>query len=77
MDRFRLNIHLMSTPDFARSPEFMKGFRERATAIHLEDIPVCEGIQKGVTSPLYQPGPLSPIEGCLWRFHRHLQACFA
>jgi len=42
-------------------------------AVHAEDIPACEAAQKGVTSPLYEPGPLSHLEASLWRFHRFLR----
>jgi phenylpropionate dioxygenase-like ring-hydroxylating dioxygenase large terminal subunit len=76
-DRFTLRIHILADPELARTPWFVEAVRARSTEIHLEDIRVCEGVQKGVTSPLYEPGPLSPLEGCLWRFHRHLRACFS
>lgn len=75
-DRFRLKIHLLATPDFAAVPEFVEGFRAQAMAIHNEDIPVCEGAQKGVTSPLYTPGPLSHLEASVWRLHRFLKKRF-
>jgi phenylpropionate dioxygenase-like ring-hydroxylating dioxygenase large terminal subunit len=74
VDRFRLNIHLLAPPDFAAVPAMVEAFRGQVNAIHLEDIPACEGVQKGVTSPHYQPGPLSHLEAALWRFHRHLQS---
>ncbi|MDO8802093.1 aromatic ring-hydroxylating dioxygenase subunit alpha [Phenylobacterium sp.] len=74
--RFRLNIHLLASPDLAAIPEFVAGFRAQALAIHDEDIPVCEGAQKGVTSPLYIPGPLSHLEASVWRLHRFLKMSF-
>jgi phenylpropionate dioxygenase-like ring-hydroxylating dioxygenase large terminal subunit len=75
--RFTLNIHILAEPSLAADPAFVEVVKGQLNAIHLEDIPACEGVQKGVASPLYEPGPLSPLEGCLWRFHRHLQGCFA
>lgn len=71
--RFTLKIHLLAPPEFAAVPEFVALYREQVTAIHLEDVPACQGVQQGVASPLYRPGPLSHLEQPLWRFHRHLQ----
>ncbi|MDP3298538.1 MAG: aromatic ring-hydroxylating dioxygenase subunit alpha [Phenylobacterium sp.] len=71
--RFTLKIHLLAPPEFAAVPEFVALYREQVTAIHLEDVPACQGVQQGVASPFYEPGPLSHLERPLWRFHRHLQ----
>jgi phenylpropionate dioxygenase-like ring-hydroxylating dioxygenase large terminal subunit len=71
--RFTLRIHLLTSPAFAAIPEAVAALSAQVTAIHLEDIPVCEGVQKGVTSLLYQPGPLSHLEATLWRFHAFLR----
>lgn len=73
-DGFNLRIHLLAPPDFAAVPEFVEAFTEQVTQIHLEDIPACAGVQAGVESPLYEPGPLSHLEAPVWRFHRHLKA---
>jgi phenylpropionate dioxygenase-like ring-hydroxylating dioxygenase large terminal subunit len=70
---FRLRIHLLTSEAFAAVPEFVESYREAVMAVHLEDIQVCEGVQRGVLSPLYQPGPLSHLEASAWRFHRFLQ----
>jgi len=72
-DRFRLRVHLLAPPELAAMPSVVEEYRAAVVAIHLEDIPMCEGVQRGVTSPLYVPGPLSHLEACVWRFHRHLQ----
>lgn len=72
-DHFTLKIHLLAPPEFAAVPEFVALYRDQVTAIHLEDVPACQGVQKGIASPLYRPGPLSHLEQPLWRFHRHLQ----
>lgn len=74
LESFRLRIHLLTPPEFAAVPEFVAHYREQVAAIHAEDIPACEGVQAGVASPLYEPGPLSHLEAPLWRFHRHLKA---
>lgn len=70
---FRLRIHLLTTAEFAASPEAVAAYRAQVMAVHDEDIPACRGAQAGVMSPLYEPGPLSHLEACLWRFHAHLQ----
>lgn len=69
---FRLRIHLLTSPGFAASPEMVAHLRASVQAVHAEDIAACEGVQAGIASPLYEPGPLSHLEAPLWRFHRHL-----
>ena len=76
-DRFLLRIHLLLVPEQAADSEFVAYLSEQIRAIHVEDIAVCDGVQRGLTSPLYLGGPLSRLEGCLWHFHRYLQRCFA
>ena len=76
-DRFLLRIHLLTQPELAAQPELVARYAEQIRHIHLEDIPVCEGVQRGYRSPLYASGPLSHLEGGLWHFHRYLQRCFA
>jgi len=75
--RFLLRIHLLTRPELAAQPELVARYAEQIRHIHLEDIPVCEGVQRGYRSPLYASGPLSHLEGGLWHFHRYLQRCFA
>lgn len=70
--RFRLRIHLLTSPEFAASPEKVAYLRASVQAVHAEDIAACEAVQAGVVSPFYQPGPLSHLEAPLWRFHAHL-----
>ncbi len=72
-DHFKLRVHLLAPPELAAIPSVVDEYRAIINAIHLEDIPMCEGVQRGVTSPLYTPGPLSKLEACLWRFHLHLK----
>jgi phenylpropionate dioxygenase-like ring-hydroxylating dioxygenase large terminal subunit len=76
-ERFTLTIHLLVPPELAAVPGIVEAFREQVAAVHGEDIPVCAGVQQGVASPLYQPGPLSHLEAALWAFHRHLAGCFS
>jgi phenylpropionate dioxygenase-like ring-hydroxylating dioxygenase large terminal subunit len=75
--RFTLRVHMLTPPEFAAQPDYVAVFREQVSAVHQEDIAICERTQAGVTSPLYAPGPLSHLEGCLWRFHLHLKRAFA
>jgi phenylpropionate dioxygenase-like ring-hydroxylating dioxygenase large terminal subunit len=70
---FKLRIHLLTSEAFAAVPAFVARYRDAVTAVHLEDIPACEGVQRGVLSPLYEPGPLSHLEAAAWRFHRFLR----
>lgn len=74
--RFKLRIHLLAPPELAEMPAVVEEYRSTINAIHLEDIPVCAGVQSGVESQLYAPGPLSHLEACIWRFHRHLQRAY-
>lgn len=75
--RFKLRVHLLAPPELAEVPDIAAQYREAINAIHLEDIPVCAGMQRGVESPLYAPGPLSHLEACLWRFHSYLKRALA
>ena len=76
-ERFLLRIHLLMTPAQAAVSALVTRIAEIVRAIHIEDIAVCSGVQRGLNSPLYRSGPLSHLEGCLWHFHRFLQRCFA
>lgn len=71
-DRFQLRIHLLAPPALAENADFVRGFTEILTAIHLEDIPMCEGIQQGLASRAWEPGPLSFHEETLRSFQRWL-----
>jgi phenylpropionate dioxygenase-like ring-hydroxylating dioxygenase large terminal subunit len=70
---FELRIHLLVTEAMAEDPSAVQAFTETLTQIHLEDIPMCEGVWKGVNSQFYQPGRLSHLEACNWQFHRYLK----
>ncbi|ABS63567.1 Rieske (2Fe-2S) domain protein [Parvibaculum lavamentivorans DS-1] len=70
---FRLTIYLFAHPRSLDVPdaEALKEFlREAATAVHIEDIAACEGVQKGLESRMAVPGRLSPLEAAI---HQHQQ----
>jgi phenylpropionate dioxygenase-like ring-hydroxylating dioxygenase large terminal subunit len=75
-ERFMLRIHLLLPPELAAMPDVVEQYRGALQTIHVEDIAVCEGVARGVRSPLYSRGALSHLEGCLWHFHRYLKRCF-
>ena len=71
-DHFHLRIHMLAAPGLI-DQDSLEDFRAAFTRVHLEDIEVCNGVQKGLGSRLWQPGPLvRPHEGALDRFHRYL-----
>jgi len=53
--------------------EFASSISRHSQGSRLEDIPFCAGVQRGLGSASYQPGPLSHLEKANWRFHRFLQ----
>jgi len=75
-DRFTLRIHLFLPPELATDAGLVELVTENLRTIHMEDIPFCEGVQKGLQSSNYTPGPLSHLEACNWHFHRYLQSRF-
>ena len=72
VDRFDLRIHVLATPELARGEGVAAGIAEVVRRVHLEDIAVCAGVQRGIASRLWQPGPLARQEACLARFHGYL-----
>lgn len=70
---FELKVHVLVPPAVAEIDEAVQEIVAGITAIHMEDIPVCEGVWKGVNSRFYQPGRLSHLEECLWQFYRYLE----
>ena len=71
-DRFTLDIDLLASPALARDPEFVEAYGQAALAIHLEDIPMCEGVWRGMHSRYAKPGRLSHLEAANWKFYRYL-----
>ena len=72
-DRFQLKIHLLAAPELAASEEYRQTMRATLTAIHLEDIPLCEGVWKGVNSRFHRDGRLSHLEAANWTFYNYLR----
>jgi hypothetical protein len=71
-DHFHLRIHALASPELAATAEARNGLLAETERIHREDMPVCEGVQRGLASRLWAPGPLSVHERALTRFHAHL-----
>lgn len=57
---FDLAVHLFLHPELASDPDEVEGARAFTDIIHREDIPMCEGVWRGVQSPLASIGPLAP-----------------
>ncbi|MBW2282511.1 MAG: aromatic ring-hydroxylating dioxygenase subunit alpha [Deltaproteobacteria bacterium] len=71
-DSFRLRIHMLAAPGVIGEDD-VDGMKAIFTEVHVEDIGVCDAVQAGLQSRLWQPGPLArPYEGVLGRFHRYL-----
>ncbi len=71
-DHFELHIHILTPPNFAANEAAVQFAREATVLVHAQDIPMCEGVQKGLQSELWRPGRLSQQERALWLFHRYL-----
>ena len=71
-DHIHLRIHAIAPPEIKAAPGATEALVENLNTIHLQDIPACEAVQRGIASQLWQPGPLSHREGCLSVFHRYL-----
>ncbi|MEG9862107.1 MAG: aromatic ring-hydroxylating dioxygenase subunit alpha [Parvularculales bacterium] len=76
-DRFLLRIHVLLPQDCSKDEDIVRRLKERLRTVHLEDIPFCEGVQKGIGSRSYSSGPLSHLEECNFRFHQFLGRCFS
>ena len=70
---FDLDIHVMVSEQIADNEEAVQTAIASLDVIHQEDIPMCEGVWKGLHNPLYSAGRLSHLEGCLWDFHHYLK----
>lgn len=67
-----LRIHVLAPPALLEAEGAVEALCEGQSHVHLEDIPVCEAVQRGIRSRLWQPGPLVEQEAALTRFHRDL-----
>jgi phenylpropionate dioxygenase-like ring-hydroxylating dioxygenase large terminal subunit len=72
-DHFALKVNILVPPMLAAQSDVVEEIVAATTAIHMEDIPVCEGVWKGVNSRFYKPGRLSHLEKCLWQFYAYLE----
>lgn len=72
VDHFHLRIHAMLPGPLAGNRELCEAIAESVRTVHLQDITACQGVQRGVHSRLWRPGPLSVHEAALRAFHRHL-----
>ncbi len=72
-DHFHLRIHTFAVPEIAEVEGAADMANQLVSEIHLEDIPVCESVQRGLSSRLWEPGPLTHYEEALARFHRYLE----
>lgn len=71
VDRFKLTVYLLAHPKSLDVPdaETLKTFlREGTFAVHMEDLPACEGVQRGLMSGAARAGRLSHLEGAI---HAH------
>jgi phenylpropionate dioxygenase-like ring-hydroxylating dioxygenase large terminal subunit len=71
-DHFTLRIHLLLPKALADNREATAFATESVRRVHHEDIEMCDGVQKGLQSPLWKPGRLATQEHALWRFHQLL-----
>lgn len=71
-DHFHLRVHMLGAPEIAANESARDFILDVSTKVHLEDIGVCDGVQRGLESRLWEPGPLSRHEGALTLFHRYL-----
>jgi len=71
-DHLDLKVWLLMPAELAAQPGMAELVAEQVQKVHLEDIAVCESVQRGMQSRLWRPGPLSRLEGCLGRFHAHI-----
>jgi len=77
VDSFRLTIYLLAHPRSLDVPdaEALKEFlRQAATAVHIEDIAACEGVQKGLESGMAIPARLSHLEAAMRQHQQWLMA---
>jgi phenylpropionate dioxygenase-like ring-hydroxylating dioxygenase large terminal subunit len=71
-DHFTLRVHNMLPEPHSENEALVEMISAVSRDVHLEDIPACEGIQRGLQSRAWQPGALSQQEATLRHFHRYL-----
>lgn len=68
VDRFKLTIYLLAHPTSLEVPDVearKQFFRDGTYAVHLEDLPACEGVQRGLMSGSATAGRFSHLEGAI------------
>lgn len=76
-DRCRIEFDYYYSRDPAALARIEKD-REFSDEIQVEDIAICEAVQKGLASGFYDAGRLCPKrEGGVWHFHERLRAAYA
>ncbi len=71
-DHIDLRIHVLAPPAVANAEGAAEALGAELTRVHLEDIPVCTAVQRGIASRIWAPGQLVAQEAGLTRFHRDL-----
>jgi phenylpropionate dioxygenase-like ring-hydroxylating dioxygenase large terminal subunit len=75
VDRMTLHTMLLVTPQSKADPNYERSLKQEMEVlrrIHTEDMEMCTGLQKGLSSSHYKPGPLSHLETPIWLFQRYL-----
>ncbi|MDP9173821.1 MAG: aromatic ring-hydroxylating dioxygenase subunit alpha [Planctomycetota bacterium] len=73
--RVKLLTTLMVLPEVKKMEDYEKRLAseiEMLKTFHLEDMEVCEAVQKGMNSTAYRPGRLSHLERPIWLIQRYL-----
>jgi choline monooxygenase len=77
LDRCRVDFDWYHAPD-AEAQQRVPADRAFSDEIQQEDIRICEAVQKGLASGVYQAGRLCPKrEAGVWHFHRLLREAYA
>jgi hypothetical protein len=72
---FTLRIHLCFPESTLADPAHEKSIalsRDFVRAIHLEDIPACEGVWRGLHARAARSGRYSRLEKALWQFNQYV-----
>ncbi len=74
-ERIALEVVGLAPPEAAADAETMESAKAQVLAVHLEDMAVCERVQRGLRAPDAVLGPLSPVlEAGVARFRAWLDA---
>ncbi|MBY0565152.1 MAG: aromatic ring-hydroxylating dioxygenase subunit alpha [Hyphomonadaceae bacterium] len=76
-DRFILNLRIFFPPADVGNEGAIASAVQSVDFVHREDIPLCEAVQRGLSSRFSSSGPLSHLEQPLVTFHKYLAARMA